>query len=294
MDSSFVPYAITFLSGASYGLTTVLIGQPLDTIKTRMQGMSSSSSSKSSALFILRDLYSREGLRGLYRGGLPLLIGGSVMRSAQFGVSAKAQEFLVQNNVPSYKAFNTLDSNVVLAGVAGGMGRAVVEIPTDFLKIRRQVQSDLGNRIQFDVIRKSLMDGSLVTFARNTVLFTSFIVYVDLSKQACAAGLIPSLLCNNDSSGLSPFAKGAICSNLAWLSCWPMDVVKTQRQSGNFDPSTGALDLLKENMKQGKMFRGLVPGLVRSSIANGSSMVVYEAVHSHLSNFFGVGRKDLL
>lgn len=286
MDSAFV---ITFVSGASYGLMTVMVGQPMDTIKTRMQGMSSSSASH-----ILRDLYSKEGIKGLYRGGLPLLIGGSFMRSAQFGVSAKAREVLEQSNFPSYKAFNTLDSNVLLAGIAGGIGRAMIEIPTDFLKIRRQVQLDVNAKMNFSLLRKNMMDGSIVTFGRNTILFTSFIVYVDLSKQACTAELIPKFLCNDDSTGLTPFAKGSICANMAWLSCWPFDVVKTQRQSGNFASNIGAIELLKENMKQGKLFRGLVPGLVRSSIANGSSMVVYESVHSHLSLFFDVQRKDML
>jgi len=287
-------FLITFLSGASYGMTTVIIGQPLDTIKTRMQGLSSSASTKLSASQITRELYTKEGVRGLYRGGLPLLIGGSVMRSAQFGVSAKARELLETYQVPSYRLFNTLDSNVILAGIAGGLGRAMVEIPTDFLKIRKQVQQDAKGRITFDIIKKNLLDGSLVTMGRNTVLFSSFIIYIDLSKQACSAGLVPKFLCNEDSSGLSPFAKGAICANLAWLTCWPMDVLKTQRQSGNFNTETSALELFKENMKQGKLFRGLMPGLVRSSLANGSSMVVYEAVHKNLSNFFGVSRKDML
>lgn len=289
MDSSFVPYAITFLSGASYGLTTVIVGQPLDTVKTRMQGMSSSS-----ATAIFRDLYTKEGLKGLYRGGLPLIVGGSFMRSAQFGVSAKAREVLEANEIPRYKLFNTIDSNVLLAGVAGGVGRALVEIPTDFLKIRRQVQIDLNNRMQFDVVKKHLMDGSSLTFVRNTILFTSFIVYIDLSKQACAAGLVPAFLCTEDKETLSPFAKGAICANLAWLTCWPLDVGKTQRQSGNFDTSASSFEMLKKNLKQGKMFRGLVPGLIRSSTANGTSMVVYEAVHQRLSTFFGVKRKDMV
>jgi hypothetical protein len=81
---------------------------------------------------------------------------------------------------------------------------------------------------------------------------------------------------------------------MAWLSCWPFDVVKTQRQSGNVASDIGAIELLKDNMRQGKLFRGLAPGLVRSSIANGSSMVVYESVHSNLSLFFDVQRKDML
>jgi solute carrier family 25 carnitine/acylcarnitine transporter 20/29 len=289
MDSSLAASVITFVSGASYGLTTVVLGQPFDTVKTRMQGMSSSS-----ATHIARDLYIKEGLKGLYRGGLPLMIGGSAMRSAQFGVSSKAKELLETNNFPRYKAFNTLDSNILVAGIAGGFGRAVVEIPTDFLKIRRQVQRDLKTKMDFATIRKSLFDGSSITFARNTVLFSSFIIYIDLSKQLVAAGLVPSILCNDDSSGLTPFAKGAICANLAWITSWPMDVGKTQRQSGNFDANASAFELLKDNLKQGKFFRGLIPGLIRSSLANGSSMVVYEAVHSHLSKLYGIQRKDVV
>jgi len=84
--SSLLPNAITFFAGASYGLTTVMIGQPLDTIKTRMQGLALSSKSQKSATRVLRELYGTEGIRGLYRGGIPLLVGGSLMRSAQFGV----------------------------------------------------------------------------------------------------------------------------------------------------------------------------------------------------------------
>lgn len=82
--NEYIPYAITFIAGASYGLTTVVVGQPLDTVKTRMQGMNGSSPSQSFLVF--RELYAKEGIKGLYRGGLPLMIGGSMMRSAQFGV----------------------------------------------------------------------------------------------------------------------------------------------------------------------------------------------------------------
>jgi hypothetical protein len=93
-DHSYIPHAITFLSGASYGLNTVIVGQPLDTIKSRMQGIAVSKTPNSinnknvsaSATSIFKDLYRKEGIRGLYRGGLPLMIGGSMMRSAQFGV----------------------------------------------------------------------------------------------------------------------------------------------------------------------------------------------------------------
>lgn len=208
--------------------------------------------------------------------------------------SAEARGFLVRKNIPKYKLLGTIDSNVLLAGIAGGLGRALVEITTDFFKIRRQVQLDSNKKLTMDVIRKQILDGSVVTMMRNTILFASFIVYVDLSKQACGAGLIPSILTNTNGDGLTPFAKGAVCANMAWLTCWPMDVIKTQRQSGNYKASATAFQLLAENYKSGRLFRGLVPGLLRSTIANGSSMVVYETVQSEMSNYFGVQRKDMM
>ena len=116
--------------------------------------------------------------------------------------------------------------------------------------------------------------------------------YIDMSKQLCRNGYVPSLLMTDDRQGLSPFAKGAICANLAWLTVWPADVIKTQRQSGNY-ASKGTFQLLQENFSTGRLFRGLVPGLVRSTIANGSSMVMYEYVLTTLTKKFDLERKDM-
>lgn len=214
-------------------------------------------------------------------------------------VSAEASNYLKRTNFPRTKLFGTIDTNVVLAGIAGGMGRAMVEIPTDLLKIRTQVSKlggeGEGKQLLGSVRWTNLLDGSAITFARNTVLFASFIVYIDFSKQACQAGYVPSMLCTEQSDALTPFFKGAICANLAWLTCWPVDVLKTQRQSGNFTAKdVGTWELVKTNYQKGHLFRGLVPGLTRSFMANGASMVVYESVHSYLSKAWGVARTDMV
>lgn len=204
-------HLVTFAAGASYGLTTVVVGQPLDTIKVRMQGMPSTA--QQNAYKVGSELFYREGIRGLYRGGLPLFLGGSLMRSAQFGVSGRVKHWLEEHpQLSHYKIFGLFDWQVIVAGIAGGLGRGIVEIPTDFLKTRRQVEKSWT--------WTHLMDGTAITLARNTVLYTAFMVYIDLSKQACRAGFVPSLLMNESSDGLTPFAKGAICANLAWLTVW--------------------------------------------------------------------------
>jgi hypothetical protein len=74
---------------------------------------------------------------------------------------------------------------------------------------------------------------------------------------------------------------GAVCANLAWLTIWPLDVVKTQLQSGRY-AGQSPLVLVRAVFSSGLLFRGLVPGLTRSTFANGLSMVVYKKVQAAL------------
>jgi hypothetical protein len=134
------------------------------------------------------------------------------MRSAQFGVSGRVKHWLDDNTTSKFLFLGCVDWQVVAAGIAGGLGRAIVEIPTDFFKIRRQVEHGWT--------WACVLDGTGITLARNTVLYTAFMLYIDLSKQACRAGYVPSILMTNDNSGLTPFAKGTICANMAWLTVW--------------------------------------------------------------------------
>ena len=185
------------------------------------------------------------------------------MRSAQFGCNDLARDALRDSSIPSFKIGGVVESHIVLAGMCGGLGRAVVEGPTEFFKIRQQIVAQWSYR--------EALSGLGVTMGRNTGLFSAFVVYMDLLR--------PYL-------GDSPFIYGATCSNLAWLTVWPFDVVKTQRQSGRH-PGVSALALLSNAARDGALFRGLLPGLVRSSIANGTSMVVYKKVHAELSRLAG-------
>ena len=76
--------AESFIAGFAYGGTTVLVGQPFETIKTLRQVQSASSAraaAKGSIFQTASNLYSTSGIRGFYRGGVPLLLGGGLMVS---------------------------------------------------------------------------------------------------------------------------------------------------------------------------------------------------------------------
>lgn len=247
-----------FIAGFAYGTTTVIVGQPLDTIKTRMQALG-----HVSAIQTAKTIFARDGVAGLYRGGFPMFIGGGLIRSAQFGVYESVLA-VQRQHFGEYRQEDRIggvfDPQIIIAGFAGGIGRGAVEGPFEYIKTRRQVNHHWTI--------KEILNGSGATMFRNSFLFCSFMIYVDMSKQ-----LVPG--------GLGAFWTGAICSNLAWLTVWPLDVVKSQVQSGKF-ANKSIPALLLHNFQNGAVFRGLMPGLVRSFVANGCSMVVYNKVLSLL------------
>lgn len=163
------------------------------------------------------------------------------------------------------RIFGVFDVDVLAAGFCGGLGRGVVEAPFEFIKVRRQVDNANWSF-------RNIYKGGSVTMFRNAFLFTSFVTYMDLSTL-----VIPG--------GLPPFFKGAVCASLAWLTIWPLDVVKSQVQSGNYSEK-GVGFMLRDLVRSGKLYRGIFPGLTRSVFANGISMMAYTRVQTELSTRF--------
>jgi solute carrier family 25 (mitochondrial carnitine/acylcarnitine transporter), member 20/29 len=264
MWSSIPTFFDGFIAGFGYGIMSVIVGQPFDTIKTRSQMPKFFTMNP---LQIAKDIVVSDGLRGLYRGGGPLVLGGALIRSAQFGVHTAVLiqlRDMTTNGNPIEKKdkfLNIFDWHIIVAGFCGGVSRGLIEGPFEYIKVRRQ----LNEPWRFNEV----LHGSSATIARNSILFSSFMVYQDLTRQ-----LIPGIL--------TPFWEGALCANLAWFTVWPMDVVKTMVQSGNYN-GRSIPSLLVETVKTRALFRGLLPGLLRSTVANGTAMVVYRHILDAIS-----------
>ena len=193
-----------------------------------------------------------------------MLIGGALFRSAQFGCYDVALQFLggpVKKDERVF--FGALDPHVVAAGFAGGLGRGAVESPFEFAKVRRMVQSEWRLR---DVYK-----GSGVTIFRNAFLFACFAINIDLTKHFIG--------------NIGPFWTGALCANMAWFTIWPLDVAKSRKQSGLYE-GVSTFQLVKDIVRTGALYRGLLPGLMRSTVANGTGMFMYDAVYRALTKRF--------
>jgi solute carrier family 25 carnitine/acylcarnitine transporter 20/29 len=161
---------------------------------------------------------------------------------------------------------------VLLGGCAAGSARAVLETPLELAKVRRQ----LGQ--QWTV--KSLYTGLGVTWVRCCALLGSFFVLVDATAPL-RKDLPPFL---------DGFAKGSVCATVSWWICFPFDVLKSQVQStahqGQGSAPLSMSDrarILYQTYGIRGFFRGIVPGTLRSFVANGCAMAAYEMTRKALS-----------
>lgn len=159
-----------------------------------------------------------------------------------------------------------------LGGAIGGFLRAVVECPMEVMKTRKQVDS-------FWTVR-SLYTGLPITAARNSTVIGLFWMFFEVSKNF-RVQVSPN-------RQVASFLGGAGCSTLAWVSIFPLDVVKSRvqgmRSNSALSPSTVQVvrTLWLEAGLRG-FYRGLAPGLCRSVVANGGGMVLYDWVYDKLN-----------
>ena len=143
------------LPGIAAGATSIALGHPFDTVKTRMQSMvsgatttarrsssvllpsasipttvSASSSSSSQTLLrhfhtALRDIFADSGLRGLYRGALPPLCITAAKRGVQFSLWERLLDV-------------TDGSSFIAGAITGGLG-TIVGCPVHVVKIHMQL-----------------------------------------------------------------------------------------------------------------------------------------------------------
>eukprot|EP00439_Symbiodinium_sp_Y106_P061762 s1308_g9.t1 len=276
--------------GIVYGATATLLGQPLDTIKTKMQTdrLTGRASGRPGTLQVARQILqtAHEGtagelahsrpvrkVAGFYRGSLPVLCGSVIFRSVPFTVYSGVYASLPAS-FATLDPFLGVEGRIWLAGAVAGLGRAVVENPFEVLKTQKQVR---GLDYQQVLKARCLWQGLSATCGRNVVLVTLFFVLSDRLNRSRE-------LVNILDFRQHPFLRGCIVTSCCWLVAWPLDVIKSQLQS-EVVGSRAALDatgvgrlrgLLVRAWQQGRFYRGLPAGLLRACLANGAAMSAHQ------------------
>ena len=257
--------------GVMYGTTSVCVGHPFDTIKTKMQaqrGYETGSMFRSFSKTVRE-----QGVRGLYRGAIPPLLGSGLFRSTQFAVFEAVYTSL---DIPfgRYELPGTagLQVRVCVGAFIASTARAVIETPLEYAKVRRQTLQSW----QF----RHLYTGWWITWARTVGLMCTYFILVDSGRRHA-----PHLF---TTPVVGPFLTSGVAATLAWWLVWPLEYMKSQVQ-GSYGRQQSVLQRMRTVVSERggffALYRGLGPGTIRSFLANGCSMIVMQHAQRKVSQW---------
>lgn len=278
------------IAGSVGGAAQVLVGQPLDTIKTRAQ-IASKEMFKGPMDILVRTIRT-EGFFALYKGMASPLIGIAGVNSLLFASYATSKRIVSpfpQLTLPQ----------IALAGAMAGAANAVLASPVEMFKVRMQGQygaatdkrlRDVAREMWQDWgFKRGIMRGYWVTVAREIPAYAGFYSAFEFSKrrfQSQYGEHVPiwALLTSGATGGIA-----------YWLCCYPLDVVKSRIQLRPTPPTSRPWTYINAELRSivadsgvSGLFRGLSPSLLRSIPAAASTFAAFELTRDFLRELTGV------
>lgn len=143
-------------AGTIGGIAQVLVGQPFDTTKVRLQ----TATTRTTTLEVLRNLVKNEGVFAFYKGALTPLLGVGICVSVQFGVNEAYFSKKVLMNASKNPNMSSQDvdlsrsntlplSQYYVCGLTGGVVNSFLASPIEQIRIRLQTQTSNGGDREF-------------------------------------------------------------------------------------------------------------------------------------------------
>jgi len=287
----------SFLAGGVGGICTVVVGQPLDTMKVRLQAQPIPKPGEALLYQGTVDCFLKtlrhEGPFGFYKGMAAPLIGVTPMFAVCFfGYNLGRKLQIKDESVPLTK------SQIFAAGMLSGVFTTAIMTPGERVKCLLQVQGASQEPPKYkgpgDVIRKLYKEGGIRSIYKGTAATllrdipasgTYFMSYEWLKEILTPVG--------GDKSNLSvgrTLVAGGTAGMCNWMVCIPIDTLKSRLQTapeGKYPD--GLRSVFKEMMaKEGilGLYRGVSPVLLRAFPANAACFLGYEVTLKVLNKIY--------
>ncbi|OJD13708.1 hypothetical protein AJ78_05865 [Emergomyces pasteurianus Ep9510] len=290
-----------FWAGYLSGAIGIVIGNPLDLVKTRLQAGRAAP----------RSLRSPQGFRShfdtagsLVRGATAPILGYGALNAILFVAYNRTLTSIASQSVPDpTDPVGVALSQIWVAGAVGGLASWVISSPTELVKCRAQLASHPSISswsVTRDIWRtrgfRGLYYGGGITSIRDSVGYGFYFWSYELCKR---------LMTTPNESSEQAAAKILLCGGIAgivtWVSVFPLDVIKTRLQAqgspGSLLPGVsperqtllqpsrsdgrilGTLGIAKEAYRTeglGVFYRGLGVCSLRAFIVNAVQWATYE------------------
>ncbi|ROW09905.1 hypothetical protein VPNG_06317 [Cytospora leucostoma] len=234
-------------SGAAGGVAQVLLGQPFDIVKVRLQ----TSTTNTSALATATSIFKNEGPLAFYKGTLTPLIGIGACVSVQFGGFHAARRYFEEQNTRRHGAAAAAAGaplsygQYYAAGAFAGVANTALSTPIEHVRIRLQAQPHGAGRLYSgpaDCVRKlvgaegggwlrGVYRGSAVTLLREAQAYGMWFLAFEwlMNADAKRNGV--------KREEIKPWKiafYGGLAGEALWLGSYPFDVVKSKQQTDGF------------------------------------------------------------
>ncbi|KAK2184765.1 hypothetical protein NP493_253g00002 [Ridgeia piscesae] len=294
----YVEAVVDFTAGVLGGATSVYIGQPLDTVKVKMQTFPTL---YKNALQCFMSTVRQEGIaHGLYAGTVPSLMAQVSENAVLFMAYGVCQKL-----VTSVSGKTSVDSlSVVQNGLAGSCAAvfsSLVLCPTELVKCRMQAMREMAltGQLEDAMLRKShlhhmsawsltrdilheegvvgLFRGLVPTFAREVPGYFFFFGGYEISR----ALLTPPGKSKDDLGPIQTMVCGGLGGVSLWLAIFPTDVIKSrvQVQVNSNKPRLSFIPMVLAIMREEgvrALYKGLGPTILRTFPATGGLFLAYE------------------
>ncbi|KAJ0297846.1 hypothetical protein COL5a_011124 [Colletotrichum fioriniae] len=305
-----------FWAGYISGAVGIIIGNPLDLLKVRLQARPAAAPSTplpsssplplpsptaAAAASYLRHF---ESPASLVTGSAAPILGYGALNALLF-VSYNRTEAALNRALDVQSSLWT----TWLAGAVGGLATWVVSTPTELIKCRAQLSSPPASSwaITKDVCRaegiRGLYFGGVVTALRDSIGYGFYFWSYEITTRWMGVGGDGVKETNLKEEAAKVLLCGGLAGIVTWVSIFPLDVIKTRVQTQAFQAQiqsperspllaaqgssqqqqptkrAGAMQVAREAYREGGMrvfFRGLTVCSVRAFVVNAVQWAVYE------------------
>jgi solute carrier family 25 carnitine/acylcarnitine transporter 20/29 len=274
-------------AGAVGGVAQVLLGQPFDIVKVRLQTTQQYTGAIDAASQILKN----EGALAFYKGTLTPLVGIGACVSVQFGAFHYARRSWEERNLKHVRDAQLSYAQYYSAGAFAGIANTVLSSPIEHIRIRLQTQPHGANRLYngpIDCVRKlaahegvlnGLYRGTTVTYLREAqaygVWFLSF-------EYLMAADALRNNIKREEISTWKVALYGGLAGEALWIASYPFDVVKSKMQSDGFGAQQrykSMTDCFRQTWRangMGGFWKGIGPTLLRAMPVSAGTFATVE------------------
>jgi len=278
--------AIDFIGGSLGATASVYVGQPLDTLKVKMQTFPSLYPSLRTCF---THTLAKEGVvRGLYAGTLPALVANVAENSILFAAYGSCQKLVASSTgVTSVEELGVVANG--FSGFLAAFWSSLALCPTELVKCRLQAMREFSllkgelppvtgpAQLTRSILKTEgvpgMFRGLTATFTREMPGYFVFFFAYEMSR---------SLLVREGESkaSLGPLetvVSGGLAGVALWCFIFPADVVKSRLQVTG--ATTPMLTLMREIVrKEGlpALYNGLGPTVLRTFPATGALFLAYE------------------